>query len=310
MELEGSSVYVAGHGGMVGSAIVRRLADSDCNLLTATRSELDLMDERSVNQWFADHRPEVVFLAAAKVGGIVANSTNPVAFLGENLKIQQNTIAAAHQFAVRKLVFLGSSCIYPRDAQQPIVETDLLSGPLETTNEWYAIAKIAGLKLCQAYRAEFGDDFISTMPCNLYGPNDNFDRDSSHVVPALIGKTHEAKVQRQPLRVWGTGRPRREFLHVDDAADAIVFSAENYSDALPLNIGYGSDITIRELVNLICEVVGYEGEVLFDPSMPDGTPRKLMDSGRVNALGWQPRTRLAEGLASTYAWYLQNKGEN
>ena len=304
MNLTGRSIYIAGHTGMVGSAIARRLADMDCKIMTPPRSDLDLMDERSVNQWFAENRPEVVFLAAAKVGGILANSTNPVAFLSDNLKIQHNTISAAHEFGVRKFVFLGSSCIYPRDASQPIAETSLLSGPLEKTNEWYAIAKIAGLKLCQAYRKEFGDDFISVMPCNLYGPNDNFDLDSSHVVPALIRKAHEAKVHQETLCVWGSGRPLREFLHVSDAADAIVFSAENYSEALSLNIGYGSDISIGELVEQICEVVGYEGEIRFDSAKPDGTPKKLMDSGRINALGcsWnhsRPRQTLIFSYWST-----------
>jgi GDP-L-fucose synthase len=306
LELQGSKVYVAGHRGMVGSAIVRQLQLQDCDLMTADHADLDLRNEAAVNRWFADHRPEIVFLAAAKVGGILANRDNPVSFLSDNLRIQLNVITAAHETGVRKLVFLGSSCVYPREAPQPIQETALLTGPLEATNEWYAIAKIAGIKLCQAYVRDFGHDFISVMPCNLYGQNDNFDLTSAHVLPALLRKAHEAQLAGNPLTLWGTGEPRREFLHVDDAATAIVFAAENYAGELPLNIGAGQDISIRDLAGLICQVVGISDDLIFDTSKPDGTLSKLMDSSRLNSLGWQPGISLLDGIKTTYQWYLES----
>ena len=306
MKLDGKKVFVAGHRGMVGSAVARKLDSYDCELLTAARSELDLTDARQVNAWFAERKPEVVIVAAAVVGGILANDSHPVEFLRDNLMIELNLITAAHDAGVEKLIFLGSSCIYPKFAAQPIRESELLTGALEPTNEWYAIAKIAGIKLCQAYRRQHGDDYISVMPCNLYGPGDNFDLTSSHVAPALIRKAHEAKLAGTDLSVWGSGKPRREFLYADDAAEAILFAAEHYSEAEHLNAGFGSDVTIAELATLVAEVVGFEGELIFDTSKPDGTPRKLMDSSRLNALGWTPKVNLREGLRLSYEWYLAN----
>ncbi len=306
--LAGKRVWVAGHRGMVGGALVRRLAREDCEILTADRSELDLMDQAAVRSWAAERKPHAVFVAAAKVGGILANATHPVDFLYNNLVIETNVIEAAFRAGVEKLEFLGSSCIYPKFADQPIREDALLTGPLEPTNEWYAIAKIAGIKLCQAYRQQYGADYISAMPTNLYGPGDNFDATSSHVLPALLRKVDEAKAAgASDITIWGTGTPRREFLHVDDCADACVFLMKNYSDAGHVNVGSGSDVTIRELAETICDVVGFEGDVLRDLDKPDGTPRKLMDNSKLRGLGWAPRIDLRDGITSTYAWYRANR---
>lgn len=305
--LTGKRVWVAGHRGMVGGAIVRRLATEGCTILTATRRELDLTRQADVEVWMRAHKPEAIFLAAAVVGGIVANDTRPAEFLTENLQIQTNIIKGAHDIGAEKLLFLGSSCIYPRLAPQPMNEDVLLTGPLEPTNQWYAIAKIAGLKQCQAYRRAYGRDFISVMPTNLYGPGDNFDLTSSHVLPALMAKAHEAKLTgKASLTLWGTGTPRREFLHVDDLADACVFLMKTYSDENLVNIGVGEDVTIRELAEIIADVVGFKGSFAFDTSKPDGTPRKLLDVGRLNRLGWKAKTGLREGIAATYDWYRKN----
>ena len=306
-----SKVFVAGHRGLVGSAIVRRLRAQGCtNLIVRTRDELDLRNQSQVDRFFQEHRPEYVFLAAAKVGGIYANSTYPADYIRDNLLIQTNVIDAAYRSNVRKLLFLGSSCIYPKHAPQPMVEECLLTGPLEPTNEWYAVAKIAGLKMCQAYRAQYGFNAISVMPTNLYGPGDNFDLQNSHVLPALIRKMHTAKATGSPVvEVWGTGTPRREFLHVDDLADACVRLMEIYDDPMPINVGWGEDITIADLVRLIAEIVGFEGEVRYDTSKPDGTPRKLLDVSRLRALGWSPKISLREGIAQTYRWYVENQPE-
>lgn len=305
--LSGKSVFVAGHRGMAGSAIVRRLAHEDCEVLTAGRAELDLTDQAATREWFSKHRPETVFVAAAKVGGILANDSLPADFLYENLMIEANIIDAAHCCDVEKLIFLGSSCIYPKLAAQPMGEDALLTGPLERTNEWYAIAKIAGIKLGQAYRKQYGRDFISAMPTNLYGPGDNFSLTSSHVLPALIRKAHEAKLAQLPsIEIWGSGTPRREFLHVDDLADACVFLAKSYSDAEHVNVGCGDDISILELTQLVCDVVGFAGEICHDLTKPDGTPRKLLDTSRLNALGWHPSIDLRDGIEATYRWYCDN----
>jgi len=301
-------IFVAGHGGMVGSALVRRLeAEGFNNLLKPDRSQLDLMDDSPVLKFFLEERPVIVILAAAKVGGIKANNDYPVEFLLDNLRIQNNVIRSAYQTGVRKLVFLGSSCIYPKFAPQPIPETALLSGPLEPTNEAYAIAKIAGIKLCQAYCREYGANFISAMPTNLYGPNDNFDLETSHVLAALIRKAHEARMRNdQRLIVWGTGKPRREFLHVDDLASACLLLLEKYDSPDIVNVGYGEDISIRELAELICEVLGFDGELAWDTSKPDGTPRKLLDVSKLRALGWKPAISLRDGIARTYQWFSAN----
>jgi GDP-L-fucose synthase len=303
-----SSIFVAGHNGLVGSALVRRLrAAGASQLLLRSRTELDLTSAPAVERFFAEHRPELVYLAAAKVGGIEANRSQPVEFLRENLLIQTHVIDAAYRHGARKLLFLGSSCIYPKLAPQPMREEDLLTGPLEPTNEAYAIAKIAGLKLCQAYRREFGFNAICAMPTNLYGPGDNFDLKGSHVLPALIRKCHEASVQHAAaVEVWGTGTPRREFLHVDDLADACVYLMQHYDAEGPINVGWGEDVSIAELARLVAATVGFRGALQFDPSKPDGTPRKLLDTSRLTALGWRPRISLAVGLASTYAWYRQH----
>lgn len=306
--LAGKRVWVAGHRGMVGAALVRRLEREDCEVLTVGRDELDLTDQRAVLGWAHNHRPEAVFMAAARVGGILANSTRPVEFLRDNLLIETAVFAAAESVGVEKLLFLGSSCIYPRDAAQPITEEALLTGPLEPTNEWYAIAKIAGIKLAQAYRAEYGCDWISAMPTNLYGPGDNFDPVSSHVLPALIRKVHEARLAGAPVTIWGSGTPRREFLHVDDCADACVHLMQSYSDPMPVNVGAGEDIAIADLARLVMEVVGHDGELLTDPSKPDGTPRKLLDCSRLNALGWQASIPLRDGIAQTYQAFLARSG--
>ncbi len=306
--LSGKRVYVAGHRGMVGSAIVRRLASEGCEILTANRSEVDLTRQSEVESWMEKNRPDAVFLAAAKVGGILANDTYPADFLYDNLILEANIIHAAHKVGVEKLLFLGSSCIYPKFADQPIVEEALLTGPLEPTNEWYAIAKIAGIKLCQAYRKQHGNDFISAMPTNLYGPGDNFDLKSSHVMPALIRKAHEAKVGHlAEITIWGTGTPRREFLHVDDCADACVHLMKVYSGDTHNNVGSGEDITILELTQLICEIVGFEGKIGHDLSKPDGTPRKLMSIKKLQALGWSPKIELAEGVAHAYQSFLSDE---
>ncbi|MCK9187964.1 MAG: GDP-L-fucose synthase [Acidithiobacillus sp.] len=299
-------IFVAGHHGLVGGAIMRRLqADGFDNLLLTSRAELDLTDQAAVNVWFEHERPAFVFLAAAKVGGIVANATYPADFIRDNLLIQSNVIDAAFRNGVRKLLFLGSSCIYPQMAPQPIREDDLLTGPLEPTNEWYAVAKIAGIKLCQAYRRQYGFDAINLMPTNLYGPGDNFDSQTSHVLPALIRKFHEAQtVQAPEVAVWGTGTPRREFLHVDDLAGAATFLMQHYSDEHIINVGVGEDVCITELATLIADVVGYRGRIMYDRSKPDGTPRKLLDVTRLHDLGWQARIPLRDGVAATYRWYV------
>jgi GDP-L-fucose synthase len=303
-DLAGKRVYVSGHRGMVGSAIVRRLQAEDCDIVTADRS-VDLREQAAVREWFSANRPDVVVVAAAKVGGILANDSYPAQFLYDNLMIEANLIEAARQGAAEKLLFLGSSCIYPKLAPQPIPEDALLTGPLEPTNEWYAIAKIAGIKLCQAYRREYGCDFISAMPSNLYGPGDNYDLQGSHVLPALIRKAHAAKLEgRSSLEVWGSGSPLREFLYVDDLADACVFLLKTYSEAEHINVGSGDEVSIAELARLVCEVVGFDGEIERDESKPDGTPRKVMDSSRLHALGWTARTSLREGIALAYADYL------
>jgi GDP-L-fucose synthase len=302
--LEGKRVFVAGHRGMVGSALMRRLAQEECRLLTATREALDLRDQAAVDRWFDEHRPQAVFLAAARVGGIHANATHPGEFLYDNLAIAANVIEAARRCQVEKLLFLGSSCIYPRLAPQPMPESCLLTGALEPSNEAYAIAKIAGLKLCQAYRRQYGCDFVSVMPTNLYGPHDNFDLASGHVLAALIAKTDAAIRQAgETVEIWGTGQPRREFLHVDDLADAVVFLMKNWSEDEPINIGSGEDVTIAELAGLIARVLGFTGRFVFDPSKPDGAPRKLLDVSKLTALGWRPRIGLAEGIRQTYDWY-------
>ena len=303
------SIYVAGHRGLVGGAVVRELARRGYpRIMTRTRSELDLHDREAVRRFFEREHPTMVVLAAARVGGIKANNDFPAEFLLENLKVQNNVIEAAHDHDVRKLLFLGSSCIYPKFAPQPIPESALLTGALEPTNEAYAIAKIAGIKLCQAYAREFGRNFISAMPTNLYGPGDNFDLASSHVLPALLRKVHEAKSSgARQVTVWGTGKPRREFLHVDDLADACCFLLENYDRPEIINVGCGTDISIRELAELIAEVVGFEGELVFDSSKPDGTLRKLLDVTRLNQLGWSSRISLRDGIKRTYEWYLENR---
>ena len=306
--LAGKRVFIAGHRGMVGSAVVRRLAAEGCETLTATRQEMDLTRQAEVERWMAANRPDVAIVAAAKVGGILANDSYPAEFLYENLMIEANLVHAAHREGVDRLLFLGSSCIYPKHAEQPMREDALLTGPLEPTNEWYAVAKIAGIKLCQAYRRQYGRHYISAMPTNLYGPGDNFDLATSHVIPALIRKMHEAKEARAAeVEIWGTGSPRREFLHVDDLADACVFLLKHYDEESHVNVGTGTDLTIRELAALTAEVVGFEGELSFDSSKPDGTPRKLMDVSRLKAAGWEASTDLRPGLETAYKWFLENR---
>lgn len=307
-EDKNARIYVAGHRGLVGSAILRLLQGRGyTNLVTRTSKELDLRDQDAVRRFYAQEKPDYVFLAAAKVGGILANDTYPADFIYDNLMIESNLIHEAYQSGVKKLVFLGSTCIYPKMAPQPLKEEYLLTGPLEPTNEWYAIAKIAGIKMCQAYRKQYGFDAISCMPTNLYGPGDNFDLQSSHVMPALIRKFHEAKqAGAAEVPVWGSGTPRREFLHVDDMAAATVFLMESYSDPEIVNIGVGKDISIRELAEMIQQVVGFEGELAFDSSKPDGTPRKLLDVGRLNGLGWTPSITLRDGIETTYQWFMDN----
>jgi len=301
-------IFVAGYRGLVGSAFIRRLeAEGFTNLLKRDHSQLDLADEAAVQNFFAQDKPAVVIVAAAKVGGIKANADFPVEFLLNNLRVQNNVIRAAHESGVRKLLFLGSSCIYPKHAPQPIPETALLTGPLEPTNEAYAIAKIAGIKLCQAYAREYGANFISAMPTNLYGPNDNFDLETSHVLAALLRKAHGAKMRKaRELVVWGSGKPRREFLHVDDVAGACLFLLEKYDSPEIINVGCGADVSIRELAELICDVVGFDGELAWDATKPDGTPRKLLDVTKLNNLGWRSTIPLRDGIARTYDWFLKN----
>lgn len=303
-DLAGKRIFVAGHRGMVGSAIVRRLQEEDCTILTASRKELDLLDQAAVFAWLEREKPDAVIIAAAKVGGILANDTFPADFLYQNLVIETNLIEAAHRAGCAKLLFLGSSCIYPKFAPQPITEDALLTGPLEPTNEWYAVAKIAGIKLCQAYRRQHGCDFISGMPTNLYGPGDNFDLETSHVIPALMRKAHEAKqAGASSMTIWGTGSPMREFLHVDDCADACVFLLRNYSDDSHVNIGSGSDLPIIDLARMICDVVGFDGEIAKDETKPDGTPRKLMSADKLRAMGWTPKIDLKAGLSMVYDFF-------
>jgi GDP-L-fucose synthase len=307
--LAGKRIFVAGHRGMVGGALVRRLAAENCEILTIGRGELDLRDQAQTSRWMAEHRPQVVFMAAAKVGGILANNTLRADFIYDNLAIATSAIHASHEAGVEKLLFLGSTCIYPRLAAQPMREDALLTGPLEATNEPYAIAKIAGIKLAEAYRDQYGDDFVSVMPTNLYGPGDNYHPDQSHVVAALIRRFHEAKIAGAPeVVVWGTGTPRREFLFVDDLADACVFLTKTYSHRDIINVGCGYDVTIADLAQLIASVVGYAGGIVQDPSRPDGTPRKLVDVSKLQALGWQPRVSLDEGLELAYRDYLGRFG--
>lgn len=304
-DLAGKRVWVAGHRGMVGSALVRRLRSEPCEILTAGRQELDLLSQADTRRWMADARPDTVILAAARVGGILANDTYPADFLYDNLMIEANVLEAAHREEVEKLLFLGSSCIYPKFAPQPIGEDALLTGPLEETNEAYAIAKIAGIRLAQAFRRQHGRDFISAMPTNLYGPEDNFDLAGSHVLPALIRKAHEAKLRGDAsFTIWGSGTPRREFLHVDDCADALVFLLRNYSGHDHVNVGSGTDIAISDLARLVADVVGFEGAIERDTSKPDGTPRKLMSADRLRGMGWAPRIGLQDGVAATYRWFL------
>jgi GDP-L-fucose synthase len=303
--LAGKRIWVAGHKGMVGSAVARRLALENCEVITAGHSEVDLTRQVEVEAWLRKARADAIVVAAAKVGGILANENYPAEFLYQNLMIEANVIEAAHRVDVNRLLFLGSSCIYPKFASQPITEDALLTGPLEPTNEWYAIAKIAGIKLCQAYRKQYGREYISAMPTNLYGPGDNFDLKTGHVLPALIRKAHEAKSQGlRELSIWGSGTPRREFLHADDCADALVHLLKVYSGYEHVNVGSGEDLTIRDLSELIARVVGFSGRIVTDLSKPDGTPRKLMSGARLAALGWKPRKALEEGVRETYEWYL------
>lgn len=306
--LSGKKVWVAGHRGMVGAAICRRLEIENCDVMIAGREVVDLTRQAEVEDWLADNKPDVVFLAAARVGGILANDTHPAEFIRDNLTIETNVIHGAWRAGVEKLLFLGSSCIYPKMASQPMAEDALLTGPLEPTNEWYAIAKIAGIKMCQAYRKQYGCDFISAQPTNLYGIGDNFDLQSSHVIPALIAKAHAAKVSgASTMDVWGSGTPKREFLYVDDLADALVFLMQNYSGEIQINVGSGQEMSIREVSETITDVVGFSGKLAFDASKPDGTPRKLVDTSRLSALGWEHQTALRDGLKQAYAWYLETQ---
>jgi GDP-L-fucose synthase len=308
--LKGKRAWVAGHRGMAGSAIVRRLAQEDCELLTVSRDEVDLRRQEAVEAWMAKTRPQAVFVAAATVGGILANSTRPAEFLYDNLAIETNIIHAAWKVGVEKLLLLGSSCIYPRLAPQPMSEEALLTGPLEPTNEWYAVAKIAGIRLCQAYRRQYGCDFIAAMPTNLYGPGDNYDPQSSHVAAAMQVKVHRAKqTGAKTLEIWGSGTPRREFLYVDDLADALAFLMTRYSEERHINVGTGIDITVRDLAELVAKVAGWHGQFVYDRSKPDGMPRKVMDVSRLKALGWQAKTPLEEGFSRAYRWYVDEVAE-
>lgn len=307
--LAGKKVYVAGHTGMVGSALLRRLARESCTVVTAIRAEVDLRNQAAVFGWMRRVRPQCVIVAAATVGGILANSTRPAEFLYDNLAIASNLIEAARAAGVEKLLYLGSTCIYPRLAPQPIAEESLLTGALEPTNEWYGIAKIAGLKLCAGYRRQYGCDFIAAQPTNLYGPGDNFNLTSAHVIPALMAKIHAAKASNAPaVELWGTGTPLREFLHVDDLADALVFLMNRYSDEMHINVGSGQEISIGDLASTLAEVIGFSGALRYDRGKPDGTPRKLVDSTRLQSMGWRASTSLRDGLARTYAWYLRHLG--
>ncbi len=308
--LAGKTVWVAGHRGMAGSAIVRRLAREDCRILTVGRSDVDLRRQAEVEAWLDANRPDAVFVAAGTVGGIHANSTRPAEFIYDNMMIEFNVIHASYRAGVKKLLFLGSSCIYPRHAPQPIAEEALLTGPLEPTNEWYAVAKIAGIKLCEAYRRQYGCDFISAMPTNLYGPGDNFDLMQGHVAAAMIAKVHQAKVDGRPtIELWGTGTPQREFLYVDDLADALVFLMKHYSDEPHMNVGTGKEISIRELAELLSRIVGYEGSIVLDRTKPDGMPRKVMRVDRLADLGWRAPTELEEGFRQAYQWYVEHRGD-
>lgn len=307
--LDGRTVFVAGHRGMVGQALLRRLSSENCKVVTATRDDLDLRRQETVERWIDRHRPDTVIIAAAKVGGILANDRSPADFIYDNLAIATNLIRAAYDARVEKLLFLGSSCIYPKFAPQPIAEDALLSGPLEPTNQWYAVAKIAGVKLCQAYRRQHGADFIAALPTNLYGPGDNFDLTNGHVLPALIRKAHEARLAgKDHIEVWGSGTPRREFLHVDDCADALVHLLKHHSAEEPVNVGSGSDIAIGDLARLVCEVAGLSGAPVFDRTKPDGTPRKLLDSSTLAATGWAPSIDLRAGIETTWRWFLESRG--
>lgn len=306
-KLKGQRVWVAGHRGMVGRAVVRALEQrGDCEILMVGRDKVDLRDAPAVRQWLKDNRPDAIVIAAAKVGGILANTTYPAEFLNDNIVLQSNVIEGAHRSDINRILFLGSTCIYPKHADQPIKESALLTGPLEETNEWYAIAKIAGIKLCQAFRKQYGRDYISAMPTNLYGPHDNFDLQTSHVLPALIRKAHEAKISNGRVTLWGSGTPRREFMHVDDLASALVFLLENYSEAEHINVGIGEDVTIKELAEITSKVVGYSQGFDFDPSKPDGTPRKCTDNTKLRGLGWAPKIGLESGIADTYEWFKKH----
>lgn len=303
-DLKGKKVWIAGHNGMVGRAVLRNIYKYDCELLTAERDDLDLLNQHHVNEWIKKNKPEAVIICAAKVGGIWANSNYPVDFIYNNLMMECNIINAAHLNDVEKLLFLGSSCIYPKDTSQPIIEESLLTGPLEETNEWYAIAKISGIKLCQAYRKQYGKDFISAMPTNLYGPHDNFDLNNSHVIPALMRKFHDAKKDGQSyVDVWGTGSAKREFLHVDDCASCLVHLLQYYSDYEHVNVGTGKDISINDLTTVIKNIVKYTGNIKYDATKPDGTPRKLLDVTKLSQLNWKPKYKLSEGIAQTYEWF-------
>ncbi|MGB0683966.1 MAG: GDP-L-fucose synthase family protein [Magnetovibrionaceae bacterium] len=306
--LEGKTVWVAGHGGMVGGALVRKLELENCKALPiVTRKDVDLRRQAEVEDWMGETKPDVVIIAAATVGGIIANSTRPAEFIYDNLAIETNIIQAAHALDVEKVLFLGSACIYPREAPQPMKEDHLLTGPLEPTNEWYAIAKIAGIKMCQAYRQQYGRDYISAQPINLYGPGDNYHPTGSHVIPAMIRKAHEAKVSgAATMEVWGTGTVRREFQHVDDMADAALFLLKNYSGPVPVNMGTGEELTIRQLAETVCKAVGFEGELVFDSTKPDGAPRKLLDCSFIEGLGWRSSIGLEDGLRDAYDWFLKN----
>ena len=306
-QMENTKVWIAGHRGLVGGAIAKRLSRENCSIVTIDRNALDLRDQIGVKKWLEKEKPSVIIIAAAKVGGILANSTQPADFLYDNLVIETNIIKAAHEIEVKKLLFLGSSCIYPRDAKQPMVEEELLTGPLEKTNESYAIAKIAGLKLCEAYRTQYGCDFISAQPTNLYGEGDKFDPEMGHVIPALMVKAHTGKLNNYPkLNVWGSGTPKREFLYIHDLADALVHLLKNYSGKSHINIGTGEEFSIKQLAEKICDVVGFQGELVFDTTKPDGSPRKLVNNSRLAKLGWKSKTSLDEGLTKTYKWYLDN----
>ncbi len=308
--LAGRRIFVTGHGGMVGSALRRRLARVDCEILTATRSEADLRRQAETEAWFEANRPDVVILAAATVGGILANSTRPAEFLYDNMMIAGNVLEASRRSGAKKVLFLGSSCIYPRLSPQPITEEALLTGPLEPTNEWYALAKIAGMKLGAAMRRQYGCDFVAAQPTNLYGPGDTYDLESSHVIPALLAKTHLAKVHGdKEVEIWGTGKPRREFLHVDDLADALIFILEHYSAELHLNVGWGEDVSIAELAGMVAETVGFKGGFRYATDKPDGMPRKLLDTTRLLNLGWRPKIGLREGLADAYQWFRKNSDQ-